>query len=78
MLKSEGNNLYRSSPESGEPKYGLPIDGTYGEIVAGFLEASNVEITDELAKMIKYQQAFTGNSKLLQTEIDISEKLMNR
>ena len=78
QLKSEGNNLYRSSPKSGLPQYGLAIDGTYGEIIPGFLEASNVEITDELAKMIKYQQAFTGNSRLLQTEVEIAEKLINR
>ena len=60
------------------PSYGLAVDGTYGEIVPGFLEASNVKITDELVEMIKIQQAFTGNSRLLQTEIDITNKLINR
>ena len=77
-LKTEGNNLYRSSPESGLPSYGLAVDGKYGEIVPGFLEASNVKITDELVEMIKIQQAFTGNSRLLQTEIDITNRLINR
>lgn len=77
-LKTEGNNLYRSSPGSGLPNYGLAVDGTFGEIVPGFLEASNVKITDELVEMIKIQQAFTGNSRLLQTEIDITNRLINR
>ncbi len=77
-LKTEGNNLYRSSPGSGLPSYGLAVDGTFGEIVPGFLEASNVKITDELVDMIKFQQAFSGNSRLLQTEIDITNRLINR
>ena len=77
-LKTEGNNLYRSSPGSGLATYGLPVDGKFGQIEAGFLEASNVKITDELVKMIQFQQAFTGNSRLLQTEIEVTEKLINR
>ena len=77
-LKTEGNNLYRSTLGSGLPSYGLPVDGTFGEIVPGFLETSNVKITDELVDMIRFQQAFTGNSRLLQTEIDITNKLINR
>ena len=47
-----------------------------GEIIPGFLEGSNVEITDELVKMLKYQQAYSGNSRLLQTEIDITKRLI--
>ena len=48
-----------------------------GEIIPGFLEGSNVEITDELVKMLKYQQAYSGNSRLLQTEIDITKRLID-
>ena len=77
-LKTEGNNLYRSTPGSGEPSYGLARDGKFGLIEAGFLETSNVKITDELVKMMQFQQAFTGNSRLLQTEVEITEKLINR
>ena len=77
-LKSEGNNLFRVTPKSGLPIYGLPVDGNFGEIVPGFLEASNVKITDELVKMMKYQQAFSGSSRMLQTEIEVSKRLTNR
>ncbi len=77
-LKAEGNNLYKTSPKSGLPIYGLPVDGTFGEIVPGYLESSNVNITQELVKMMKYQQAFTGNSRLLQTEMEVSERLIKR
>ena len=77
-LKSEGNNLYKTSTKSGLPIYGLPVDGTFGEIVPGYLESSNVNITGELVKMMKYQQAFSGNSRLLQTEMEITERLIKR
>ena len=78
FLRSEGNNLFRSTPESGEPILGVALEKNMGEIIPGFLEGSNVEITDELVKMLKYQQAYSGNSRLLQTEIDITKRLIDR
>ena len=76
-LQSAGNNLFTPSTESGEPIVGIALEKNMGEIIPGFLEGSNVEITDELVKMLKYQQAYTGNSKLLQTEIDITRRLID-
>ena len=77
-LHSEGNNLFKPTPESGEPIVGIALEKNMGEIIPGFLEGSNVEITDELVKMLKYQQAYSGNSRLLQTEIDITKRLIDR
>ena len=77
-LQSEGNNLFKPTPESGEPIVGIALEKNMGEIIPGFLEGSNVEITDELVKMLKYQQAYSGNSRLLQTEIDITKRLIDR
>ena len=76
-LKSEGNNLFKPTTESGEPIIGIALEKNLGEIIPGFLEGSNVEITDELVKMLKYQQAYSGNSRLLQTEIDITKRLID-
>ena len=75
-LQSEGNNLFKPTTESGEPRVGIALENNLGEIISGFLEGSNVEITDELVKMLKYQQAYSGNSRLLQTEIDITKRLI--
>ena len=77
-LKSEGNNLFTPTTKSGEPIVGIALEENMGEIIPGFLESSNVEITDELVKMLKYQQAYSGNSRLLQTEIDITKRLIDR
>ena len=78
MLQSEGNNLFKPTTESGNPIVGIALEENMGEIIPGFLEGSNVEITDELVKMLKYQQAYSGNSRLLQTEIDITKRLIDR
>ena len=77
-LQSEGNNLFTPTTKSGVPKVGIALEKNMGEIIPGFLEGSNVEITDELVKMLKYQQAYSGNSKLLQTEIDVTKRLIDR
>ena len=78
LLQSEGNNLFKPTTESGDPIVGIALEENMGEIIPGFLEGSNVEITDELVKMLKYQQAYSGNSRLLQTEIDITKRLIDR
>ena len=78
LLQSEGNNLFKPTTESGDPIIGIALEENMGEIIPGFLEGSNVEITDELVKMLKYQQAYSGNSRLLQTEIDITKRLIDR
>ena len=75
-LNSEGNNLFKPTIQSGEPIVGIALENNMGEIIPGFLEGSNVEITNELVKMLKYQQAYSGNSRLLQTEIDITRRLI--
>ena len=77
-LQSEGNNLFKPTTASGEPIVGIALEKNMGEIIPGFLEGSNVEITDELVKMLKYQQAYSGNSRLLQTEIDVTKRLIDR
>ena len=77
LLQSEGNNLFTPNTASGKPNFGIALNDEFGEIISGFLEGSNVEITEELVKMLKYQQAYSGNSRLLQTEIDVTKRLID-
>ena len=44
---------------------------------AGNLERANVDITTEMVTMLKTQQAFSGVSRLLQTEVDITKRLID-
>jgi flagellar basal-body rod protein FlgG len=66
-LKSMGNNLYQSSNASGEPEVGVPGTNGLGTLAQGFLEASNVELVEEMVNMIVAQRAYEISSKAIQT-----------
>jgi len=76
-LTPTGNNRFQNNLKSGLPKFGLPMDGSFGKINAGYLERANVDITSEMVTMLKTQQAFSGVSRLLQTEVDIAKRLID-
>ena len=52
------------------------MTGGFGEVLAGSLEMSNVNITDELVSLIRAQQSFNGAARLMQAEIEITNKLI--
>lgn len=64
-LEAVGNNLYLETPASGAPTVGNPAQAGYGEIVQGFLEASNVDPVTELTNLIKAQRAYETNTKVI-------------
>jgi flagellar basal-body rod protein FlgG len=66
-LKSLGNNLYQVSPASGEPEAGTPGTNGLGTLAQGFLEASNVELVEEMVNMIVAQRAYEISAKAIQT-----------
>ena len=76
-LSPVGNNRFKQNPRSGAPTFGIPMEGSFGKIEAGHLERSNVDITTEMVNMLKTQQAFTGVSRLLQTEVDVAKRLID-
>ena len=65
-LEAVGSNLYKESLTSGTPTIGTPGQNGLGATVGGSLEASNVEIVDELVGMIVGQRAYEINSKAIQ------------
>jgi flagellar basal-body rod protein FlgG len=66
-LSSIGRNLYTKTDASGEASVGNPgVDGK-GTISQYFLEMSNVNVIDEMVKMITGQRAYEINSKAIQT-----------
>ena len=76
-LTPVGNNRFQNNNKSGLPTFGFPMNGSFGKINPGNLERANVDITSEMVTMLKTQQAFSGVSRLLQTEIDISKRLID-
>ena len=75
-LKQVGMNQYKPTPMSGAARIGIAGENNFGRIQSGALEASNTDATAEMSKMIKAQQAFSGSSRMLQAEADISKRLM--
>jgi flagellar basal-body rod protein FlgG len=66
-LKSIGGNLMKETIASGQPIDGLPAHEGMAGIQQSFLEASNVNVVDEMVDMIVAQRAYEFNSKSVQT-----------
>ncbi len=66
-LSRIGLNLYRATPASGEPIEGTPGTNGLGELSSGSLEASNVQIVEEMVRLIMAQRAYEVNSRAIQT-----------
>ncbi len=77
QLKSIGNNRYIATNKSGVAQLGAAMTGGFGEVQAGSLEMSNVDITSELISLIRAQQAFNGAARLMQSEIEITNRFAN-
>ncbi len=78
-LERVGQNMYRVSPTSGEAidEFGTPDDGGYGAIASGFLEMSNVDLTDEFTSMITTQRGYQANARTVTTSDHMLEELLN-
>ncbi len=62
-LKAIGGNLFVKTDASGEPIEGDPNTDGFGKLSQGFLEASNVNIVEEMVNLIVAQRAYEINSK---------------
>jgi flagellar basal-body rod protein FlgG len=65
-LQALGNNLYGETGASGSPQTGPANAEGRGAIRQGALEASNVNVVQELVDMIETQRAYEVNSKMIQ------------
>lgn len=64
-LQAVGGNLYFETVASGAPIVGVPSEEGFGTMEQGALENSNVEVVEELVKMITVQRAYEMNSKVV-------------
>jgi flagellar basal-body rod protein FlgG len=75
-LQSEGQNLYRATEASGEEIF-LEAEEMNTKIVQGYLESSNVQVVDEMVKMITAQRAYEINSKAITTSDEMMQLVNN-
>lgn len=70
-LDAMGDNLFAETEASGMPFYGNPGSEGFGVLRQGYLEQSNVDIVNEMVKLIEAQRAYETNSKVVQTAEDM-------
>ncbi len=66
-LTRVGQNLYLGGGASGDPQEGEPGSNGMGTIQSQHVEGSNVQVVEEMVKMILAQRAYEINSKAIQT-----------
>ena len=76
-LEKTGENIYRTTVNSGDPLYDTPGDGGTGKLNPGSLEMSNVDLTSQFADMIVTQRGFQANSRVITTTDQMLEELVN-
>jgi flagellar hook protein FlgE len=62
-----GGTLLQQSPDSGEPLTGTPQTGTFGEIQAGAIELSTVDIANEFVSLLTLQRGFQASARVITT-----------
>jgi flagellar basal-body rod protein FlgG len=75
-LQAMGQNLLRETPASGAPQPVNPGAGGAGTLAQGAVEASNVNVVEEMVNMIETQRAYEINSKAI-SAVDGMLKFLN-
>lgn len=76
-LKKEGNNLYAETPHSGK-MIELNMDNGRPKVKQGYVETSNVNVVNEMVKMIETQRSYEANQKAVQTADEIMGLIANK
>lgn len=76
-LKSIGKNLFLATRGSGEPTVGAPGTGGRGDLYAGSLEQSNVDLTQEFTQLIVAERGFQANSRMITTADQLLAEVIN-
>ncbi|AIY16317.1 flagellar hook-basal body complex protein [Pimelobacter simplex] len=76
-LEKIGDTAYRASANSGPVELGVAGQGQRGQIMAGALEMSNVDLSAEFTNLILAQRGFQASSRVITTSDQVLEELVN-
>ncbi len=76
-LTAAGENLFEMSNNSGLANTGPASQAGRGKIVAGSLEMSNVDLSDQFTDMIITQRGFQANSRTITTSDQMLQELLS-
>lgn len=77
-LKAIGNNRYSETGLSGAASITGAGAPKAGNIMTGTLEQANVDITNELMDMIRSQQVYNGNARMLQATVETVSRITDK
>jgi flagellar hook protein FlgE len=66
-LSRQGGSMFSETTGSGQPTIGTAGTGGRGFIAGGYVEQSNVNITNEFVDLIQAQRGFQANSRVITT-----------
>jgi flagellar hook protein FlgE len=79
-LRSVGGNLFIPTPGSGQarrlPPGFVTENGRLGTVKPGTLEESNVDLTQELVKLIVSQRLYQANAKTIQVQSEAAQAIL--
>ncbi|MDH5300711.1 MAG: flagellar hook protein FlgE [Gammaproteobacteria bacterium] len=75
-LRQKGDSLWVETFDAGDVVLGQPGTASLGLIQAGALEASTVEIADELVNMIVAQRNYQANAQVISTADQLTQTLL--
>ncbi len=76
-LTANGENLFEVSNNSGLANVGPASQAGRGKMVAGSLEMSNVDLSEQFTDMIVTQRGFQANSRTITTSDQMLQELLN-
>ncbi|XOV88277.1 MAG: flagellar hook protein FlgE [Pseudomonadota bacterium] len=76
-LQANGDTGWSETAASGVPVIGTAGTSGMGVIQSGALEDSNVELTEQLVRMIVAQRNFQANAQMIQTEDAVTQTIIN-
>ncbi|GHH46407.1 flagellar hook protein FlgE [[Pseudomonas] boreopolis] len=76
-LAPQGNNCWAATAAAGSPRTGAPDSADFGSLQSGALEASTVDLTEQLVNMIVAQRNFQANAKMITTQDELTQTVIN-
>jgi flagellar hook protein FlgE len=76
-LRQLGDTSWGETFNSGDSIRGSAGTGTFGLIQSGALEASNVDLTEQLVNMITAQRNFQANAQMISTADQVTQTIIN-
>ncbi len=76
-LQPQGDTSWAETFSSGSVVVGAPGTASLGLIQSGALEEANVELSEELVKMIIAQRTFQANAEVIQTSDAVTQSIIN-